>query len=188
VNTERYKFIWETVGAVALAIAVMVAPSLFPNMPWWLSVVLFGGGVLATIIAFVALYVSQDKTESHASQTEDGSVSRESSEHKRIPIWNIVILVVTWIVVGGYMFYAFSTAPEYETGPSRQEITNVKEELSHLKPRTMVLECADVDTITDANMRCIRFLNSFHYMFINGLTPWMTRRRELYCHLNIPKE
>lgn len=47
-----------------------------------------------------------------------------------------------------------------------KKVKAVQKELSHLKARTMILECADVDTVKDADIRCSRFFNIFHYMFI----------------------
>lgn len=163
-NTERYKFIWQTVASVALAAVATVAPFVFPNMPRWLTLLLFWGGISTIIIATMVGYFLEYKKEGRTSNVNEAtSVVRKTTARKRDLLWFFVIQVA----LGGYMIYAFSTAPEYEMGPSRQEITNVKEELSHLKPRTMVLECADVNTVTDANIRCIRFLNTFHYMFID---------------------
>ena len=117
-GAERRILIWQTVAAVALATAAMVAPSLFPNMPWWLLWLLFGGAVLLTIIAFLALYSLLGKTEGRPSEVNSPvSVPRESSENKPIPTWQIVaVLVATWIFTGGVMTYAFMTQPEYTAG------------------------------------------------------------------------
>jgi hypothetical protein len=128
VNTERHKFIWQTVWTVALAIAVTVAPSLFPNMPWWLSWCLFGGGVVVTIIAFARLYFLQGKEDVPASDVNTSvSVPRGSTENKPIPSWQIVaVLAVTWIVAGGAVIHSLMTQSEYEKGLSREEVANVK--------------------------------------------------------------
>jgi hypothetical protein len=164
VNTERYKFLWETVATVALAAVAAVGPLLFPNVSQLLLRILFWGGLGVVTIATALRYLLLSKKEAPLSDVNTAtSVPRKTTPRKL----DVVGLIVLQVALGGYMFCAFSTAPEYEMGPSRQEITNVKEKLSHLKPRTVVLECADVDTVTDVNIRCIRFLNIFHYMFID---------------------
>lgn len=163
-NTERYKFIWETLATGALAAVAAVGPLLFPNVSRLLLLILFWGGLGVITIATAVRYLLLSKKEARPSEVNTAtSVERKTPTRKRDLLWFFILQAA----LGGYIFYSFSTAPEYEMGPSNQEIKAVKEELSNLKARTMVLECADVDTAADADIRCIRFLNTFHYMFID---------------------
>jgi hypothetical protein len=185
VNTERYKFIWETIATVALAAVAAVGPLLFPDVSQLLLLIVFWGGLGIITIATALRCLLLSKREARPREVSTAtSVERKTSIRKRDLLWFFGIQVA----LGGYMIYAFSTAPEYKTGPSRQEITDVKEELSHLKPRTMILECADVNTVEDAGKPSVfDFLIPFITCLLIGLTPWITRRPELYCQLNIPK-
>ncbi len=140
----------------------MVVPYVFPNVPRLLAILVFAGAIGALIIATVVGYFLERKKEGRTRDvnTTTTSVPRKTTARKRDVLW----LIILQVVLGGYVFYAFSTAPEYEIGPSRQEITNVKEELSHIKPRTLVLECADTDT--EAGLGCL-LINTFHYIFLD---------------------
>lgn len=167
VNIERHKFIWQMVVAVALTALGVVAPWVFPGVPRLVAVLVFSGVIAVVIIATVVGYLLQSTKEERTNGRNRGTcLAQKNSRYKRGVVGFIVLYGVMWIAVGGYMFYAFSTAPEYQMGPSNQEVTAVKAELSHLKPRRMVLECTDADADRNRGMGCIPLINTFHYMFI----------------------
>lgn len=60
-NTERYKFIWETLATGALAAVAAVGPLLFPNVSRLLLLILFWGGLGVITIATAVRYLLLSK-------------------------------------------------------------------------------------------------------------------------------